>query len=230
MFSTKFARSIADEVRSNADILRSALDHAFHSAIVGQGLEVTFFRNLLKEVQERLNSLSLGGLNVKCRTKETHQKPRVRVQSPRAFECELADLLVVVKYLTPNLIEQKSLLYQVKLCNKEMLDCTIDPDQLELLCDWPTFEFGLKANGGPCSYSISPHILEFGSFMLMQRNLAPGQFVPCRSHFCNIRAYGVSPHALAVRRDGPSTVRISEFPYAANSAEAFFSQCCFRDR
>jgi hypothetical protein len=228
MFSNRWAASIADEVLWNADVLRQALVEAFENAIVGQGLEVRFFRRLLSQVEDKLNSVSLGGLNVRCRTKETHMKPRVRVQAPRAFQCELADLLVVVKYVSAsNAIERKCLFYQVKLCDTGTLNCKINPDQPELLCDWPSFEFGLKADGGPRTHSINPHTLEFGSFMLMQRNPGHGSFVPCRSHFCNIWAYGVSSHALAVRKDGPSFVDISTFPYATNSAEAFFRHLAF---
>ena len=63
--------------------------------------------------------------------------------------------------------------------------------------------------------------------MLMERAPAKGRFVPCRTYFCNINAYGISPHALAVRRRGPTTVDISDFPYAANAADVFFSHVAF---
>src|SRR6202011_893124 len=89
------------------------------------------------------------------------------------------------------------------------------------------FEFGLLSSGGPCRYTVEPKTLEFGSFMLMERAPAKGSFVPCRTHFCNINAYGISPHALAVRRRGPTTVDISNFPYAANAADVFFSHVAF---
>jgi hypothetical protein len=63
--------------------------------------------------------------------------------------------------------------------------------------------------------------------MLMERAPAKGNFVPCRTHYCNINAYGISPHALAVRHRGPATVDVSTFPYAANAADAFFSHIAF---
>jgi hypothetical protein len=140
----------------------------------------------------------------------------------------LADLLVVVKYVVePTLIERKSVLYQVKLCDSGTFSCKIDANQLELLSDWPVFEFGLLSSGDPCRYAVEPKTLEFGSFMLMERAPAKGRFVPCRTHLCNINAYGVSPHALAVRRRGPAAVDISNFPYAANAADVFFSHVAF---
>ena len=227
MFTNSTAKTIGDEVRWNANVLRQALRMAFQNAILNERREVSFFRNLLKEVKNVLENVKLPGLNIRCRTKETHQKPIVRVQAPRPFQCELADLLVVVKYaFGPKQIERKSLLYQVKLCDSEPY-CKIDTDQLELSCDWPEFEFGLLSQGGPSSYSFSPHTLEFGSFMLMRRAPALHDFIPCRSHFCYFNSYGVSPHALAVRRSGPRTVDVSKFPYAASAAEALFSQLAF---
>jgi hypothetical protein len=224
MFNTSIAKHIGDAVRWNADVIRAAVTDAFQDAVINEQREVNFFRKLLSEVKNNLNNLQLSGLNLSCRVAETHQKPRVRVESPRTFQCELADLLVVVKYaVEPTLIERKSVLYQVKLCDSRTFRCKIDGNQLELLSDWPAFEFGLVSSGCPCRYTVEPKTLEFGSFMLMERAPAKGSFVPCRTHFCNINAYGISPHALAVRHAGPATVDISNFPYATNAADVFFS-------
>ena len=228
MFISTVAKETGDAVRSNADAFRVALADSFERAIVGERWEVRFFRSLLQELKNALSSMKVLGLNVSCRLVETHQKPIVKVTSPRAFGCELADLLVVVKYvLGGGAIERKSLLYQVKLCQGGTFRCQIDGNQLELLSDWPSFEFGRSAQGGPSSYKLSPKTLEFGSFMLMQRAPARGGFIPCRTHFCNLRAYGISPYARAVQRNGPATVDISTFPYATNSADIFFSHLAF---
>lgn len=228
MFNSKTAKYIGDAVRWNADVVRAALADVFQNAIINQQMEVNFFRKFLTEVKNKLDNLQLSSINLSCKVKEIHQKPRVQVQSPRVFQCELADLLVVVKYaIGPNLIERKSVLYQVKLCDSGTLRCKIDPNQLELLSEWPVFEFGLLNSGGPCRYTVEPKTLEFGSYMLMERAPAKGRFVPCRTYFCNINAYGISPHALAVRRRGPTTVDISDFPYAANAADVFFSHIAF---
>ena len=228
MFVTKTAEIIANEVRWSADVIRSIFAGAFGKAIVNENLEVLFFRKLLREVEDGLNGISPPGLNITCRTKEIHQKPRVKVQQPHPFECELADLLVVVKYaIDASNIERKSLFYQVKLCNSGTRECDIDFNQLELLCDWPGFEFGLKSTGGPRYYSIQPHTLEFGSYMLMLRGPAPEDFVLCQSHFCHAGSYGISPHALAVRKTGSRVVDVSDIPYAGNAAEVFFSHLAF---
>jgi hypothetical protein len=228
MFNSTQAKDIADAVRSNADAFRSALADAFESAIVGENWEVRFFRKLLSNLRDALSSLSVLGLNLNCRLVETHQKPIVKVAQPRTFGCELADLLVVVKYvLGPGEIERKSLLYQVKLCKGGTLQAQIDRNQLELLSDWPDFAFGRAGDGGPVIYHLSPKTLEFGSFMLMERAPSSGSFIPCRTHFCNRLAYGVSPYAQSVRQNGPATVDISTFPYAGNSSEVFFSHLAF---
>jgi hypothetical protein len=228
MFNSGTARHIGDAVRWNADGFRAALSEAFQDAILNENREVNFFRKLLTEMKNKLENLKLRDLSVTCRVKEIHQKPRVRVRAPRAFQCELADLLVVVKYaIDQSLVERKSLFYQIKLCDLGSFRCKIDSNQLELLSDWPAFEFGRLSNGEPFAFLLEPKTLEFGSFMLMERSPTKGQFVPCRAHFCNISAYGVSPHALAVRRAGPTTVDISCFPYASNAAETFFSHLAF---
>ena len=117
MFLNSEARAIGDAVRWNANKLRRALGIAFKNAIINERREVAFFRKLLREVKDALETTPLSGLNIRCRTEEIHQKPRVQVCGPHQFRCELADLLVVVKYsFGPRQIERKSLLYQVKLC------------------------------------------------------------------------------------------------------------------
>ncbi len=228
MFRTRIAERIGDAIRWNAGAFRDAISRAFQNAILNEKKEVSFFRKLLREVKINLDALTSDELRVVCRVKEVHQKPRVKVTTPRTFQCELADLLVVVKYaIDQAATERKSLLYQVKLCDSGTSLCKVDLNQLELLSDWPKFEFGRLGNGGPAVYSLEPKTLEFGSFMLMQRSPGAGQFVPCRTHFCNLNAYGVSPHALAVKRFGSQVVDIASFPYASNAAELFFSHLAF---
>jgi len=224
MFTSEAGKQIGDRILSHAPDIRNSLAAAFETSIVGVGSEVTFFRNLLSRIKTNLETLHLPDVSFTCRLVETHQKPRVAVTHPRIFSCELADLLIVIKYrIGPEIVEKASQLYQVKLCKWNSEECTIDQNQLELLSDWPPFEFGRLAQGGVRQYRIRPKTLEFGSYMLMLRSPLPRHYVKCQSHFCNFQSYGVSPHALAVRRLGPSSVNISTFPFALSSSDAFFN-------
>jgi len=224
MFNTPEGKRIADITRWHAAEIRQALHDAFNSSIIGVNSEVTFFRNLLHSVSVNLHGLRLPGIKFHCRVAETHQKPRVKVKNPKNFSCELADLLMVIKYRQGvEVLERSSIFYQVKLCDRGSRKCSIDADQLELLCDWPEFDFGLLQNGGPRTYTIHPRTLEFGSYLLMLRNPTREESVTCKSHYCHVDSYGVAPHALSVQRLGPQTVEISNFPYTMNASEAFFS-------
>lgn len=223
MFNSEPGKKIGDAIQWYATDIRGALTKAFEQSILNVNSEIVFFRNLLQRVKAELDGLSLPGISVACRTAETHQKPRVIVKNPRPFSCELSDLLVVVKYRQcQEIVEKCSVLYQVKLCSSGSQNCGIDQNQLELLSDWPTFDFGLLHNGGPRSYNLHPHSLEFGSYLLMLRAPQQGQYIRCHSHYCHWGSYGVAPHSLAVRRLGPTTVSVSDFPYALAGDEAFF--------
>jgi hypothetical protein len=227
MFATETAKAISTATKANAVALRQALAEIFENSIVGQRSEVRFFDDLSDNMKRVFDRIRLAGLNLTCRVARTHQKPRVAVDDPVRFRCELADLLVVVKYLIePGVVERKSLFYQVKLCEDDTSKCKVDPNQLELLTSWPRFRFG-RQGAGFTSYEIRPKTLELGSYMLMLRGPASGTFIPCRGHFCYQRAYGISPCATDVRKEGPLTVDIASFPYAKNAPEVFFSHIAF---
>jgi len=229
MFNSRQAQQIGNEVRQHAQNFLPALWRAFENAIVGERLEVRFFRKLLANIPAELRQLNLPTLNMQVRVAETHQKPIVSVVGPPGFRCELADLLVVVKYdLGGGAFERNSLLYQVKLCDSNTSICTIDQNQLELLTQWPQFEFGLAANGGPVPYHIAPNTLEFGSYMLMLR--APSSpFHICRScpPWNCLVGYGVSPSASETQINGPTSVDITQLPYALDAASTLFGQFAF---
>src|SRR5947207_466267 len=141
MYRNTEAKVIADQVRRNAQILSGLLSSCFEKAAACSDREVAFFRELLRQIPAQLNG-SFNGVRLTCRSHEVHQKPRVRVPS-RNFQCELADLLVVVKYrLTTGDIERKSILFQVKLSKANSSECAIDQNQLTLLAEWPSFDFG----------------------------------------------------------------------------------------
>jgi len=223
VFYSKEAKNISNLIRSNSTVIRKEIRIAFESSIVGCSSELQFFRNLINELTKFLSNLSISGLNISCRCKEIHQKPIVRPTAPSSWRsCELGDLLIVIKYqLSSGDVETKSIIYQVKLAKGTSSYCDIDQDQLTLLSDWPPFEFGLNANGGPNVYHITPITVEFGSFMLEPRGAIRGQYLPPSS------SYGICPYALLVRSHGPKSINISGRIYARKDSTNFFSHLAF---
>ncbi len=223
MFRTNEAKDISNIIRTNTAVIRPGIRDAFENSIVGCSLELQFFRNLINELTAFFGSLSISGINISCRCKEIHQKPIVRPATPKSWgSCELGDLIVVIKYhLSSGDVEAKSIIYQVKLASGTSSYCSIDQNQLALLADWPPFEFGLKANGGPKVYHITPSTVEFGSYMLELRGPNRGQYLPFS------RSYGICPYALLVRSHGPTSIDISDRIYARKDSNNFFSHLAF---
>lgn len=205
MFFTKQAQEMATVLRQFWPKIYVEVWLAFQSAAVGAKQEVIFFRKLLAEFRTRFTNFPAGHLQINCRTAEVHQKPIVKTDQ---FRCELADLLVVVKFRTASgVTENKSILYQVKMCNAGTLRVTIDQQQLALLTEWPGFQFGRKANGNAELFSIQPRTVEFGSYLIAQRAPKDKQWLPppLFPWFC-YPCYGVAPSALTVQREGPKRV------------------------
>ena len=229
MFYSERAKQLGHTVRQHVGSFIPRLADAFAKSIIGEANEVRFFDNLLSEIPLALHQLQTHALDVRVRVARTHQKPRVDVPGPNGFSCELADLLVVVKYdLGGGMIERKSLFYQVKLCDRGTTVCSIDQNQLTLLTAWPAFSFGRKSNGGPITYQVEPRTLEFGSYMLMlrapDRPILPSWWCYPWSHSC----YGVSPYARQVHSAGPLRVDIrGAIPYSQCAAEVFFRHLGF---
>ncbi len=221
MFINDEAKTISTLLRIDSRKIKSRLYSAFENSIVGCNREVQFLQNITAEINSNFNNLNISGLSFSCRTNTIHQKPIVSL--PSGKRCELGDLLVVVKYqLSSGDLEVKSIIYQVKLTQVNSLTCNIDQTQLDLLTSWPSFSFGRASNGGPVTYNINPHTLEFGSFMLEQRNPSPGSYL--RRQY---RSYGICPFAMLVNRIGPNTVDITQFPYTKGDVHNFFSHIIF---
>jgi hypothetical protein len=211
MFSTKQTQEMATMLRQLWPKIYVEVCVAFQSAAVGAKKEVIFFKKLLDEFRTRFTNFPAGQLQINCRTAEVHQKPIVQTDQ---FGCELADLLVVVKFRTASgVIESKSVLYQVKMCNAGTLRATIDQRQLTLLTEWPRFQFGRRANGNPELFSIQPRTIEFGSYLIGQRGPKDKQWLssPLFPWFC-YPCYGVAPSALTVKREGPKSVNCDSIP------------------
>jgi hypothetical protein len=205
VFSIKQAQEMAADLRQFWPEMYAEVWQAFQSAAVGAQQEVVFFRKLLAEFQTRFTSFAAGHLQINCRTAQVHQKPIVKTNQ---FRCELADLLVVVKFRAASgVAEKKSILYQVKMCKAGTFQATIDQHQLDLLTKWPQFQFGRKANGTAEIFSIQPRTIEFGSYLIAQRSPKQHQWLPrpIFPWFC-YPCYGVAPSALTVQREGPKRV------------------------
>jgi len=220
MFIHDETKTMSTLLRINSRNIKSGLYSAFESSIVGCNSEIQFLRNLITNMNNFLSNLNISGLSLSCRAKEIHQKPIVSL-SPR--RCELGDLLVVVKYHLPSGdFEAKSIIYQIKLTKGNSLTCDIDQTQLDLLCNWPQFSFGKASGGGPKTYNISPHTLEFGSFMLEQRSPSPRSYL-----IGKYRCYGLCPYAMLVHSIGPRSIKINYSLYTRGDAHHFFSHLIF---
>lgn len=222
MFIDHRTKEMATLFRVYIPQVRSGLINVFDNSIAGISDERIFLKNLITNISNYLNGLSLPGINFSCRPSSIHGKPIVKTQQGN---CELGDLLVVVKYHLPdNSYEAKSIIYQIKLAKKVNSSiCDIDQTQLNLLCDWPPFLFGKKATGGPQNYTVTPLTLEFGSFMLEPRSPAIHNYLQGKL------GYGICPHALLVRLrlKGPQTVDINSFPYTRGDVSNFISHLAF---
>lgn len=225
MFINPESKIIANSLRQNSAELRRGIYQVFEQSIVGCRNEVQFINNLSQNMKIYFSSTHIGGHIISCNSNVIHKKPIVKMLD-RSESRELGDLLVVVKYHLPSgVVESKSAIYQVKLAEKKgSTKCTIDQEQLGLLCDWPPFSFGLASHGGPQNYHVTPNTLEFGSYMLEKRNPSSGEFI---SRTGTSRCYGVTPHALLVRSTGPNSVYMETLPYTRDDAASIFSQLIF---
>lgn len=222
MFLNAPSKEIATILEANSAVLKNGLYSAFDASLVGCTNELQFLRSLIKEITRFLAGLSIPGVQLGARLQEIHQKPIV-IYGPDKKQCELGDLLVVVKYYDSlGSFEAKSIIYQIKLAKKNTTRCDIIPKQLDLLCDWPSFSFGKASSGGPQSYTINPVTLEFGSFLLEQRAPQSGNYLQFKH-----RCYGVGPHARLVRQIGPYSIDITQPIYARGDANNFFSHLVF---
>jgi hypothetical protein len=222
MFYNKEAKIISIVIRKEYKLLIKGIRDAFEKSIAGCNKEVIFIKNLTTELNGFFSKTNIPGLSIKVRTKAIHQRPIVSMN--KGQKCELGDLLVVIKYNLPSgIIEAKSIIYQVKLTSTHSSSCFIDQTQLNLLCNWTIFHFGKNNAGGSNIFNISPTTLEFGSFMLEQRNPALKQYLPCRHN----KTYGLSPCALMVDSLGPKQIDLNNCIYTRTDINNFFSHVVF---
>lgn len=224
--STAHTKYLATQVQLHAAALRGAIHNAVEQSVVGRD-EVPFIHELVTNLPAYLNpAFAAAGINAQVRATVVHKRPIVGYTSAAGNpeRCELADILFVVKYLQPNgTFDGKAILHQAKATKTAgSMICDIDQRQLELLVDWPTFEFGLAAAGGPQPYSIAPTTQEFGSYMLMRRRPVVGQHIAP-----NRRDYGIAPSAWIVSAAGPATANISALPFSLLASSIIFNHVAF---
>lgn len=202
--------------------IRKELINIFDNSIPGVCNELSFINNLTNKLNNCFNNTKFPGVKFYCRVSKIHAKPIVELSSGR---CEIGDLLVVVKYkLSDESFEKKSIIYQIKLTQKNKPKvCIIDKVQLDLLCDWPQFSFGKDISGKPINYNIKPLTSEFGSFMLEPRNATKGSYL-----WGTYKCYGKCPCALLVRLLGPTQVNIGKLPCARGDVDNFIAHLTFK--
>lgn len=204
---TTHSRSLSALIRSHQAALQPLLFADLEDSIVGNN-EVPFIKAFVPKLASTLATALTGpGLTVVTRQAVVHAKPKVDYVNAAGQKenCELADILFVVKYIQPGgSYEARYVFYQAKCAQHDKTTvCDIDQAQLELLRDWPTFEFGLKAHGGSVKHSVSPTTDELGSYLLMQRRPSKGgMMVPSGTGAC----YGWIAPAATVSALGPTHV------------------------
>jgi hypothetical protein len=232
MFASREAKEVATILGQHSYLLLEEVHTAFEEAVVRCGSEVAFFRSLIQKLEDRLNNLRVPGISFRCRQVEIHQKPIV---SGVFGSCELGDLLVVVKYhLVDFSVEAKSIIYQAKMCDRGSHSCSIDQTQLELLRNWPPFEFGRKRGGSRHLYTIQPKTVEFGSYMLEPRGADPGDYLYRRTPFWPgphpyywWRSYGICPTAIQCQNEGPNRIDLRRFAPFMPDAWSIVDQILF---
>ncbi len=224
MFLSKEAMTIAAILQAHATDIRDDIADAIELSVVGRA-EVPFLTELADYLPAVLQqSLTRAGVAANVRVRKVHQSPQVDYKNAvgKDVRCELADLLMVVKYFVPSGIEAKSIFHQVKSADGKGNSCKIDEVQLELLHQWPPLKFGRAAHGGPQPYHVMPWMPEFGSYMLMRRAPAKGGVISA------VRpAYGVSPTAWRVEDSGPARVDLTTLPYTLMVQSALLNQIVF---
>lgn len=226
MFLSRESKEIATRIGTASSMIRGQIALAVEQSVVGRD-EVPFITALTQNLPLFLdNALAGVALAAHTRTTKIHQKPRVRYQNSlgATVSCELGDLLFVVKYYLPGgKLEAKSVIHQAK-SSVYVGDprCNIDPTQLELIREWPGFEFGRVAAGGPQIYKPVPWTLEFGSYMLMRRRPNQGDHLAAFR-----RDYGVVPSAWRVHDAGPGVVDIVTIPFTLLAATGLFNHVAF---
>lgn len=228
-------KRMATFLRSCSEFISVRVFRAFEESIVGCQREVPYFRRLVRLLDRELSSLQLPNIRFSTRIAEVHQKPIVQTS---AFRCELGDLLIVVKYHPlDSAPEARSVIYQVKMADKGGDSCKIDQKQLNLLTEWPRFEFGKSKDGGPQAFTITPRSLEFGSYLLAPRGavksayLAPWELdVPLEfgteSGYWS-RGYGLGPTSLECYFEGPDRVTLSKRSHLICDVDAILGQLIF---
>lgn len=213
--------SISHLIRQSVRPIRKAMYDAFEKAVIGKATEKVYLAQFAPALAKLFGSITVPGIAFSARHAVTHAKPKV---SFPGGPCELADLLVVVKYHTPTgTAAARSILYQIKMSQKgRPTKYDIDQKQLKLLSTWPTFSFGLKADASRAQYSITPTTLEFGSYMLEPRDAVKGDI-----HTNKSRCYGVCPYATQVAAVGAHTVGMNSLKYNRGDVQNFFSHLAF---
>lgn len=163
MFFNNYGKEISSKIKSHGQFILNDF-YSFHfNAVNNTRTEIQYFRHFFPALETYLNGVNISGLSFTCRTKEIHGSPIVTYGVGKS--CELGDYIIVVKYKkTGQLVGRKIIIYQLKRSHNSFW--SINQKQLNLLKDWPTFNFGRRQNAAN-SFTLRPNRPEYGSFVLV---------------------------------------------------------------
>lgn len=167
MFISNESKIFSSCILFHQDSIQSQFGNILRDAFDGASGEVQFLKNLADKFDGG-NAISLPShtqLEVKTWAKLIHQRPYVETNGVRGPE--LGDLLVSVRYeLSGNVVDEKSIIYQVKVEKTQNSGLwTIAHNQLHLLTEWP--EFNLM--GSKLAHNTSPLTKEASSYLLLRK-------------------------------------------------------------
>lgn len=165
MFPDRESMHISTRILNEYDVIWGLLRKYYIGAIHYNRKEVNIFRSFFSHLERELPKVTIKGIKFECTTKEIHQKPLVKAIGNKHLR-ELGDYFVNVKYINNGkYLGSKLVIYQFKVADKNNHTYSIQPEQLHILKDWPTFSFGRKG-GIEKTYTLRPKTPDLGSYWL----------------------------------------------------------------
>lgn len=132
---TNYSTALSAKVRASFPSLQPQVFDALEDSIVGN--EIPFIKAFVPKLAVKLSSaLSGSGVTAATRQVIVHAKPKVDYVNTagKTVNCELADILFVVKHAQPDgTYEARYAFYQVK-CARSTTTTICDIDQTNLSC------------------------------------------------------------------------------------------------
>ncbi len=228
MFQNNGSKILSNKLQISYISIQKIYKEIFEKSILNCSSEEIFLKKFINEFKNGINNLNnlFKNQNIyfNCQVAKIHKTPIAKFDGLIKKDCEIGDLLIVVKYhLANGITEKKSIIYQVKLSENNSDDFSIDANQLRLLSEWPKFYFSNKSKGVYFDFDFQPKTLEFGSFLFEPRNAVDekAQLLSFRKY------YGLTPDALLVKSVGRNTVKSSDFKFVYSDVQRFINHLFF---